>query len=239
MSATARLATFAPLPPDLDACPNCSVSLPQVLRREYWVEERLAGGWVAAYRLMVKGGRPVVAEVRLHPDDPPRAANSGRWSEDPNGIPAEGVPGRALRELRLRVAIQRFDSFLRTLRRDPILRQQLRSLGLPLRGPVQQRRPGRAGRPDEYYLAWAVAYVERLAHGSRRPVKDLAERPPRTMRGYVSDESSASVATIRDIIHQARVRGLLTESPPGLPGGELTPKAERMLKQQDSRRTRR
>ena len=38
-------------------------------------------------------------------------------------------------------------------------------------------------------------------------------------QGYVSDGLVASPATVRDVIHQARVRGLLTESPPGRPVG--------------------
>lgn len=95
---------------------------------------------------------------------------------------------------------------------------------------MRRRRPGRRGRTDSYYLVWAVAYVERLAAGSRRPVKDLTERPPKVIRGYVSDGEATSEATVRDIIHQARVRGLLTGSPAGRPGGELTPKATQMLK---------
>src|SRR5438132_11581725 len=92
-----RLSTSAPLIPGLDTCPHCNKRLPRIWHREKWVEEPVEGGWIAAYRLMVKAGRPVVAEVRLHPDHPPGLSGSGRWSEDPSAVPSDGVPGRALR----------------------------------------------------------------------------------------------------------------------------------------------
>jgi hypothetical protein len=117
-----------------------------------------------------------------------------------------------------------------------IAKQLLGGHGIRLGAEVAKRRPGRAGRHDSFYLAWAEAYVERLAAGSRRPIKDLAERPPRTIRGYVSDGDRVSEATVRDFIHEARERGLLTRSPKGRPGGELTSKAIRMQNRQSSRR---
>jgi hypothetical protein len=52
-----------------------------------------------------------------------------------------------------------------------------------------RRRPGRAGRPDTFYLRWAVAYVKRLAAGSRRPVKDLAENPPVRIVTFIYDRA--------------------------------------------------
>jgi hypothetical protein len=199
--------------------------------REAWVEDDLGDGWVAAYRLMMKSDRPVVAEVRLFPDDPPVSRGPGQWSEQASAVPSEGIPGRALRDLRLTFALERFSRFLRLIEGDPKLAKQLLGAhGIPLGARPAKRRPGRAGRADAYYLAFAMAYVERLAEGSRRPVQDLAEHPPKAIKGYVSDGLVASPATVRDIIHQARVRGLLTGSPPGRPGGELTPKAKDMLK---------
>lgn len=57
----------------------------------------------------------------------------------------------------------------------------------------------------------------------------------RTIKGYVSDCDHASEATVRDLIHEAHERGLLTRSPKGATGGELTSKAIRMLKRESSR----
>lgn len=234
-----HLLVSAPLRP-IDACPKCGASLPRLRRAETWVEEQLEGGWIAAYRLMVKAGRPLVAEVRLFPDDPPESRGPGGWSEEASAVPSEGLPGRALRALRLKVPLERFPRFLRSIERDPTFaRQLLGGHGIKLGSEVVRRRPGRAGRTDSFYLVWAVAYVERLAAGSRRPVKDLTKHPPKVIKGYVSDGNVTSGATVRDLIHQARVRGLLTGSPAGRPGGELTPKAKQMLKHTGNRRRRR
>jgi hypothetical protein len=234
---TLRLSVSAPLAPRLDTCPTCGNSLPRVRRAQTWVEHRLEGGWVAAYRLMVKGGRPVVAEARLHPDAPPGEAHSGGWSEEASDVPPEGIPGRALKELRLRTPLSHFSQFLHQLKRDRKFATQIsRSFGIPVGSEMARRRPGRPGRPDSYYLAWAKAYVERLAEGSRRPVKDLVEHPPVRISGYISDGGEISEATIRDLVHEARERGLLTRSPKGRPGGELTPKARQILNRAPRRR---
>jgi hypothetical protein len=189
---------------------------------------------------MIKSDRPVVAEVRLFPDDPLVSRGPGEWSEQASAVPSEGIPGRALRDLRLTFPLERFSRFLRLVERDPKLAIQLLGAhGIPPGAKPAKRRPGRAGREDAYYLAFALAYVERLAEGSRRPIQDLAERPPKAIKGYVSDGLVASPATVRDIIHQARVRGLLSASPKGRPGGELTRKAKGMLKRSGDRSRRR
>ncbi|GEM_PF-4251650 len=186
---------------------------------------------MAAYRVMVKGGRLLLAEVRLFPDHRSDSQGPGQWSEEASEVPAEGVPGRALRALRLETPLARFPRLLQMLRRNPTFARQLhKTHGIPVGAEMARRRPGRAGRPDSFYLPWAVAYVERLAAGSRRPTKDLAANPPAVVKGFVSDGRIASEATVRDLIHQARVRGLLTASPIGRPGGELTTIAQQMLK---------
>ena len=71
---------------------------------------------------------------------------------------------------------------------------------------IARRWPGRAERPDSYYLIWVQAYVERLAAGSHWPIKDLAERPPWAIKGYVSTGDRVSEATVRDIIQGCRKR---------------------------------
>jgi hypothetical protein len=53
--------------------------------------------------LVAPEGRPVVAEVRLFPaKENSRSRGAGRWSEQASAVPAEGIPGRALRALRLK-----------------------------------------------------------------------------------------------------------------------------------------
>jgi hypothetical protein len=194
-----------------------------------WIEQVRDDGWVAAYRVMAKGDRLVIAEVRLLPHEP--TSGPGRWSEDASKVSGEGVPGKALGGLRLSVPRERFGDLLRRLKGDSTFgRVLLASFSVPQQATVARRRPGRAGRPDAYYLPWVVAYVQRLAKGSPRPIKDLAEKPPARISGYVSDGDRISKETVSDLIHQARKRGLLTPSPIGRPGGELTAKAKALLK---------
>lgn len=70
----------------------------------------------------------------------------------------------------------------------------------------------RGARDDAYYAGWAAHYV-RLAGTSSSPVADLAEK-----FGVTRDR-------VRNVVHLARQRGLLTRGTHGRAGGELTDKA--------------
>jgi hypothetical protein len=80
----------------------------------------------------------------------------------------------------------------------------------------RDHRPGKRGRADVFYAGVAKRYVELLAVSST-PTKDLAE------------ELDQTVTSTRDVLHQARQRGLLTSGPKGIAGGELTKKAIGLL----------
>jgi hypothetical protein len=82
-----------------------------------------------------------------------------------------------------------------------------------------KRRPGRRGRPDLFYAQWAAMYVRELRLTPKAPVKALA-----TKENYAE-------ATVREFIHTARQRELLTRSRRGQSGGQLTPKALALLEQ--------
>lgn len=82
---------------------------------------------------------------------------------------------------------------------------------------LRSRRPGRRGREDYYYAVWAARYVAALA--APTPVKALSEA------------HHLSASQIRNILYACRDRGLLTDSPPGKAGGELTPKARQLLRE--------
>src|SRR5207248_2775684 len=86
--------------PQRFVCPTCQSRLPFRRRDEMWIEVPIEGGWIAAYRIVVKRRRPVVAEVRLFPS-PSDQQVPGSWSGAKEDVPARGVPGRALRALRL------------------------------------------------------------------------------------------------------------------------------------------
>jgi hypothetical protein len=83
-------------------------------------------------------------------------------------------------------------------------------------------RPGRTGRDDVHYARWAGRYVDALSASPRSPIKHLV------------DEAKASgehltEAEARWYLTEARHRKLLTSAPRGRSGGELTPKALKLL----------
>jgi hypothetical protein len=90
------------------------------------------------------------------------------------------------------------------------------TLDVDLREFDRNQRPGKRGRPDVFYAGVAKRYVELLISSSA-PTKDLA------------DELGKPVTSTRDLLHQARQRGLLTSPSKGLAGGELTEKARELL----------
>jgi hypothetical protein len=80
----------------------------------------------------------------------------------------------------------------------------------------QNRRPGKVGRPDSFYARAALRYLELVKAGAS-PTKALAE------------ERHISQSSARDLIHEARSRGLLTSMGRGQAGGQLTDKAKLLL----------
>jgi predicted transcriptional regulator len=78
-------------------------------------------------------------------------------------------------------------------------------------------RPGRKGRDERAYAEVAAMYLALVHGGSKAPLVDLAKR------------LNYSVSRIKNIIHEARRRGLLSKSSRGRRGGELTEKARRLL----------
>jgi hypothetical protein len=87
---------------------------------------------------------------------------------------------------------------------------------------VDMRRTGRRGRPDREYAEIAYEYVQ-LAGDSdvSKPLKELAERR------IISDSQ------LRNLLHEARRRKLLTKAPTGKAGGTLTNKARSLLGQDE------
>lgn len=216
---------------DVGSCPACDARLPRRSRREAWIEVPIGNQWVAAYRIVVKNQIPLVAEVRLVPDAPARR-QAGRWSGKAADVPSGGVPGRALRALRLKDPFELFPKVVENLKRrmgEHAARQVLGRFGMVGTAPVVPLRPGRAGRADEFYALWAAAYVERISSGSHHPVWELAANPPVRIRERQATKH-LSGHTVRDVLREARGRDLLTSPPMGRSGGELTPKARRLLR---------
>jgi hypothetical protein len=78
--------------------------------------------------------------------------------------------------------------------------------------------PGKRGRQDVIYASLAAEYVERLA-SSEHPVKDIAS------------DWDYSESRVRNMLSEARRRGLLTRPASGLAGGQLTSRAKELLRE--------
>jgi hypothetical protein len=200
---------------------------PQTNRvRETWLEGPLGGGtWMVAYRVVLQGDRPVIAEVRVFPNEDGRKRR-GQWSAQRLGdlapVPAGGLPAHLLRKLKPGEALKLskdklgrlYDTWSRLYGTDgpELLAPSWGSASKDL-----DLRPGRSGRPEEFWAKIAEAYVSALQGGSRTPIRDLAEQfgcsPPR----------------MRDLVFQARNKKFLTESTSGRSGGDLTHQARRVL----------
>jgi hypothetical protein len=130
--------------------------------------------------------------------------------EPASGMPGPDITTRMLRELRTGKLL----AALRAAQRQA----STVAPGVPPDLTVSKR-AGRRGRPDLYYARWAAAYTEALAQ-SAHPVDDLAA------------QYNLSPSQIRNLVHASRKRALLTASPPGRAGGELTPRARQLLETQ-------
>lgn len=83
---------------------------------------------------------------------------------------------------------------------------------------VKMPRPGAGGRRDINYVLWAMKYIDACEVSSGKPMVLLEKRNP----GF-------SAVRLREMMHTARERGLLTAPAPGCAGGKLTPKAIAVL----------
>jgi hypothetical protein len=184
-----------------------------------------------AYALFARhDDRDVLVELRIFPGtghrypflddyDHATAPEIGTWSGsrgDLVDMPADGITARLLRDIRLtdltaRMQRERYVIEFMHGMRDRMRTRDARDV------PV---RPGRAGKPDIYYARWARRYVERLS--ARSPIAELAA------------EHGLKPEQVRDVIHEARVRELLTKGSRGKAGGALTEKALKLLKSNEA-----
>lgn len=214
-----------------------------------WLEVDFTPGWRAAYRLVPWGGQPVIAEVRVFPSDNYPGRSAGTWRaevlgvraggavpirqtppgwKDPVHCPAvrQGLTARLVKQIPLGAHHKHAAAFMAGLhRRGVVWPDVLAASGFTERRLATETPPRttRPARPDRFYATIARAYVARIAAGSRRPVADLATR-------LELDDS-----VVRDAIHEARMRGLLTPGRQGVPGGQLTTRAKQVLKKRGTR----
>jgi hypothetical protein len=187
-----------------------------------WVEAELAAGWTVAYRLAVQDGAVVVSELRIFPEEDTRPAGEpGTWSAALLGsrapVPRGGIAAVLVRRVKIGEPQRHASEILRRGRYIAPLGDAITRLGVIAPARPIRARGGRPRKADLYFAEIARDYVRAITRGSRRPVKDIA-----AARGLRE-------SAVRDAIHTARERRLLTAAHPGKRGGALTDTARAIL----------
>jgi hypothetical protein len=200
-----------------------------------WVEDVFRDGrgrrWIMAARVWVHRTQLLIGEVRIFPAErePGGAAGvesgpttAGNWSGDPLRIPRGGLDTQTLRYARLGgvrpYVLARVQPLKGLLPSELPIDRSFMDYALPGAAALRRPRPRRdSGREDRFYAQLAREYVEMNERGSSRPSREIAER-----RGEKPER-------IRDWLHEARERGLLSKGEPGKRGGQLLPSAQALL----------
>jgi hypothetical protein len=190
-----------------------------VLDRSIWFEASIAPRWRVAMRLANQRGQPVIAEVRVFPDEP-GTRPPGRWSGNYGAlavIPPGGVTARVLRMIRTQ-AFRRDLFKIRSRWPDELRQLEAIAPSVPPPPAPSSTTRGRKGRSDRELARMASTYAGAW----------LAGRPPIPA---VAIAHRLSLGQARDAVSRARVRSLLTPaSKQGKGGGQLTERARELLK---------
>ena len=188
-----------------------------------WVPIRINLEWVAAFRLVVQDGQPVVGEVRVFPAENIDAArpDDGSWSAAALGrrakVPAGGMRARLLKN---DVKWGPVEDLIRQLAAvAPVILEHVNDENLgELFSKASKQGARQRGKPDSFYAKIAKEYVRLLGQRIRNPIGKLAE------------SRNTPQPRMRDMVHEARRRELLTRKSQGVAGGQLTQKALQVLK---------
>ena len=149
---------------------------------------------------MKQDGAPVVGELHLFPIG----------ETPPGGLRTRRLRsiefGALLAQVRARVQAELASDDTGTV--EPFARWLRKDL---------RKRPGRRGRSDLDYARLAYEYEQVFMEGSTTPVIELAKR------------LKLSRSRVRDLLHEARRRELLSRKGEGQAGGTLTEKAKALL----------
>ncbi len=168
----------------------------------------LSDGWIASYTIDSEDGRPVVSELRIH-------------RKDGDQIPTGGLTTRTLRTVEIHKHIAEARDVLRWHyelggKRALEIMKRFGFTEAAIKGrPLAKNAKAR----DYYYVKLALTYVNALESGSQTPTVEVAKK-------FRLDSTRAT-----ELIHKARKRGLLTPSPKGKAGGQLTDEAFALLEQ--------
>jgi transposase-like protein len=201
-----------------------------VLVERIWLEVPIDDTWMTASRLAVQDGRVVIAEIRVFPLESRGSAvpPAGIWSAEVLGarapVPPKGLSARTLRNIRLgehpRHVADVLDWVTQQQQAAPAHVAKFFGLGAVTQKPqaIKSTRP-RSGRPDAFYAAVAARYLRAIKRNSKRPGVDVAR------------QMKVEPSKIRDWLHQARERKLLSPSSHGKRGGQLTRAGAALVKQ--------
>ena len=201
---------------------GCRSKSSRVKVQDGWVEVPLGDDWITAYRLILQDGEPVVGEVRVFPKDNVRGRPPGLWSAEIIGFkataPRGGLPAEVLRQVQLGAYRRHGQDFLDWLHETKPSRPITAApTGVGGPGAAKGAKP-RPGKPDEFYADIAKDYVDLWTTGTPHPISQIAIR------------RSTSKSKVRDMVREARQRGLLTPGQRGRIGGQLTARALELLR---------
>jgi hypothetical protein len=232
-------------------------------RSHFLVEIDSFPQWLVEVVVMNSSTGLVISDLRIYPNqdgefmvdgDPFKAKIGSRtidvrdgphnglpWDGYAENVPTGGIPSGLLRaisttellklaRLRAAPAAEQAEDYIDSGNFEEIelrLRRAAKHNRSIETGPVS--RPGRKGNGDEHYLEWAEDYDELTRAGNRQQIKTL-------LAIYGGVDHGKPREYIRDTIHDARRKGLLTSSGHGIPGGLLTMKAKDLRETLGSRK---
>jgi hypothetical protein len=182
----------------------------------------LGADWVVEAEVVNRSGVATIRQLRVVPAHSERdgelvihgAYLAGEPVPDDAYI-GDGLTVRQLREIRIQPLLAGAVEPVRIRGQDGrLIELQTELSGMSSRTP---RRGARLG--DRELVELAARYLDLVKAGSRTPVQDLLR----------SADVKYSAAGLRDALAKARSRGLLTRSPRGRAGGELTAAALQLL----------
>jgi hypothetical protein len=188
-----------------------------------WWHGPINDDWAVAFRLVLQEGQPVVGEVRVFPNelgDPDHDNYAGQWSAEVEGshaqVPVRGVTSAVLKQVKLSALESLPDviGWVRTQQPAHIDNLARHELTPEMRGRMRR---GPKGPSDKQLAGLARAYVDLVSGDCANPNEVLAKR------------RKVKPQRIRDLIHAARNRGILSPATRGRRGGYLTEWGQSLL----------
>lgn len=195
--------------------------------QQFWFEREVAKGWTAAARLGNLGGQTAVVELRIFPTPRP-----GVRREPGQPDTAAPIPPGGIRSALVRAAARRhkahYSSAAKAFVRawPPFVRVDM-SDALGALGRSIDRRQMRAGRWSERQRVLVAATV--LAAWQRDEVGAVSR---------MAERLGCKAGRVTKAIAWARNAGYVTQTRPGMKGGQLTPAGVELIRVGDARAAR-